>query len=352
MFAIGALVPWHIAVILTLIWPVLSLICITIFCPESPIWLLNKGKDDQAEQALMRLRGDEEIVKTELKRLKLALLEVELAMKDNGEKISGFQEILEVLKDKAFVKPFGILSFLYVFTVNWGGTPSLSFYMIFLLQKSNFHYDSYIMGASLSIFRSIVLILSFGFTSKMRRRPLFLVCGVFHLIGMGGLGIYNILNENERLEEMFSFAQWIPIISILLIYSFSTVGYVSMVFMLTPELFPSYARAIGCGLVGVFDNLSLSLSVKMIPTFLDSIGVGGMFLMYTLFTLVALVFSYFVLPETYGLSLEDIEKMWRGSQKSEAKTLQVQTKGVKNSLNGLRSNSILSIYETSNQYTR
>ena len=125
-----------------------------------------------------------------------------------------------------------------------------------------------------------------------------------------------------------------------------------MVFMLTPELFPSYARAIGCGLVGVFDNLSLSLSVKMIPTFLDSIGVGGMFLMYTLFTLVALVFSYFLLPETYGLSLEDIEKMWRGSQKSEAKTLQLPTKGVKNSLNGLRSNSILSIYETSNQYTR
>ena len=186
----------------------------------------------------------------------------------------------------------------------------------------------------------------------MRRRPLFLVCGAFHLIGMGGLGIYNILNENERLEQMFSFAQWIPIISILLIYSFSTVGYVSMVFMLTPELFPSYARAIGCGLVGVFDNLSLSLSVKMIPTFLDSIGVGGMFLMYTLFTLVALVFSYFLLPETYGLSLEDIEKMWRGSQKSESETLQLQTKGVKNSLNGLRSNSILSIYETSNQYTR
>ena len=100
----------------------------------------------------------------------------------------------------------------------------------------------------------------------MSRRPLFFVTGVFHLIGMGGIGIYNLLNENGRLEEMFSFAQWIPIISILLIYSFSTVGYVSMVFMLTPELFPSYARAIGCGLVGVFDNLSLSLSVKMIPT--------------------------------------------------------------------------------------
>ena len=352
MFAIGALVPWHIAVILTLIWPVLSLICIATFCPESPIWLLNKGRDEQAEQALMRLRGDERIVKAELKRLKSALMEMEMAMKDHGEQMSGVKEVLELLTDKAFVKPFCILLFLYVFTVNWGGSPSLSFYMIILLKKSNFHYDSYIMGAGLSIFRSIIIILSSGFTSKMRRRPLFFVTGVFHLIGMGGIGIYNLLNENGRLEEMFSFAQWIPIISILLIYSFSTVGYVSMVFMLTPELFPSYARAIGCGLVGVFDNLSLSLSVKMIPTFLDSIDVGGMFLMYALFTVVALVFAYFVLPETYGLSLEDIEKMWRGSQKSDASILELQTESRKSSLNKLRSNSVLSLYETSNQYTR
>ena len=102
MFAIGALVPWHIAVILTLIWPVLSLICIATFCPESPIWLLNKGRDEQAEQALMRLRGDERIVKAELKRLKSALMEMEMAMKDHGEQMSGVQEVIELLTDKAF----------------------------------------------------------------------------------------------------------------------------------------------------------------------------------------------------------------------------------------------------------
>ena len=99
-------------------------------------------------------------------------------------------------------------------------------------------------------------------------------------------------------------------------------------------------------------SLVLSTPLSTIIIFLDSIDVGGMFLMYALFTVVALVFAYFVLPETYGLSLEDIEKMWRGSQKSDASVLELQTESRKSSLNKLRSNSVLSLYETSNQYTR
>lgn len=353
MFVIGALVPWHFAVIITLVWPILSFICIICFCPESPVWLLNKGKDELAEKSLMILRGDETIVRNELKRLKAAMAEMEIAMRDEGDRASGIRETFEMFKDKAILKPIAILLFLYIFTVNWGGTPSLSFYMIILLQKSNFHYDSYIMGAGLSVFRSLLIILSSGFTSKMRRRPLFLICGLFHLIGMAAISIYNFVNKDGRLEEKFSFAQWIPIIAIMLIYSFSTIGYVSMVFILTPELLPSHARAIGCGLVGFFDNLSLSLSVKMIPTFIDNIDVSGTFALYSINTVVALIFSYFFLPETYGLSLEDIERIFRGSQKSDASHLELQqTETRKNSFNKLRSNSILSLYETSSQYAR
>ena len=82
MNVLGALVPWHIAVSLTVIWPLLSLICIIVFCPESPIWLLNKGKDDRAEKSLMMLRGDKEIVQNEMKKLKTGLLEMEIAIKE------------------------------------------------------------------------------------------------------------------------------------------------------------------------------------------------------------------------------------------------------------------------------
>ena len=324
MFVIGALIPWNFAVLLTLIWPTFSLICITCFCPESPVWLLNKGKEELAEKSLLSLRGDEAIVSNELKRIKFAIMQKEIEKKDNLDQASGMKKVIETFKDKAILRPIGILIFLCIFTVNWGGTPSLSFYMIILLQKSNFQYDSYIMGAGIAIFRSILIILSSGFTSKMRRRPLFLICGVVHLIAMATISIYNFLNHDGRLNEESSIVQWIPIVAIMLIYSVSTIGYVFMVYILTPELLPSHARAIGCGLVGIFDNISLSLSVKMFPTFIDSIDVSGTFGLYAINTVVALIFSYFFLPETYGLSLEDIERKLKGSEKSDASHLELQ----------------------------
>ena len=100
MFVIGALLPWQISVKLTLIWPILSFNCIMWFCPESPIWLLNKGKDELAEESLRTLRGDETIVRNELKRLKAALIAMEIAMKDEGDSASGIRELFSLFKDK------------------------------------------------------------------------------------------------------------------------------------------------------------------------------------------------------------------------------------------------------------
>ena len=78
MLVVGALVKWYIAIGILTIWPLLSFMSVAIFCPESPIWLLTKGKDNQAEKSLMVLRGEETVVKNELKRIKAGLSEMEI----------------------------------------------------------------------------------------------------------------------------------------------------------------------------------------------------------------------------------------------------------------------------------
>ena len=51
--------------------------------------------------------------------------------------------------------------------------------------------------------------------------------------------------------------------------------------------------------------------VKSVPTMFYALGVHGTFLMCTLFTIGLLIFSFFYMPETSGLTLEEIEDMYR-----------------------------------------
>ena len=43
-------------------------------------------------------------------------------------------------------------------------------------------------------------------------------------------------------------------------------GYGPIVFLLQGELLPSDLRSLGSGLLGVFDNISLFIAVKTVPT--------------------------------------------------------------------------------------
>ena len=81
--------------------------------------------------------------------------------------------------------------------------------------------------------------------------------------------------------------------------------------MLSGELLPSDMRSLGCGLLGVLDNISLFVSVKAVPSLVSSLGMHGAFALYSSFCLMNIIVSFFVMPETKGLSLEEIEDSYK-----------------------------------------
>ena len=80
---------------------------------------------------------------------------------------------------------------------------------------------------------------------------------------------------------------------------------------------PAHARSLGSGLLGIFDNLSMFISTKMVPTWFELLGIHGTFLMYASVVLGVGLLSFFFMPETGEMSLEEIENMYRGNKKTQ-----------------------------------
>ena len=72
MYTIGSLSHWRTLALMSSGFPILVL-CYMFFLPESPVWLLNKGKVRQALNAMTWLKNDDEEAEDEIYRLQRAM---------------------------------------------------------------------------------------------------------------------------------------------------------------------------------------------------------------------------------------------------------------------------------------
>ena len=83
------------------------------------------------------------------------------------------------------------------------------------------------------------------------------------------------------------------------------------------ELLPARARSFGSGLLGFLDNLVLFFVTKSVPAMFEALGVHGTFLLSACCASFMLIVSFFCMPETSGMSLEEIEDMYRPKDKKQ-----------------------------------
>ena len=123
---LGASLPWRYAIGSGLIIPISSFI-ILFFCPETPPWLISKGRLEEAKLSLEKLRGANhtQIIDAEIFRISTNLK----IMKKEGQDESAMR-YLNLLTDSKFLKPFGILLFVFCIGLKWTGLVAIAFYIV------------------------------------------------------------------------------------------------------------------------------------------------------------------------------------------------------------------------------
>jgi len=321
---LGALFPWRTILYLGCTPPILSFSLLAFF-KETPTWFLKKGREDEAYNALFFYRGNEFIVREELERIKENLRRIEKQNEANGSStIQQLKNKFSRMSESSFLKPF-LLILLMLNGLEFGGFPALAFYMHSILEALDSPINPFWMAVILSAYRTIIVFAMSFLLVKIPRRSMYLVSASLVAVALMVQAAFAWFPTNIWATDIQHITRWVPLLAIILQYTGFGLGFGSIVYMLQGELLPSDMRSFGCGLLGFLDNICLFVSVKLVPLLISGIGVGGMNFFYCCFVLFVATVCFFAMPETKGLSLEDIEDYYT-SMKHEQDLKKIQHK--------------------------
>ena len=258
--------------------------------PETPRWLAGHGRVADAEAALHRLRGPDVDVSAELSALRADLQREQRSQLRGELKRAGMRLPLIVGIGLAiFQQVTGINTVIYFAPTIFQGAG---------LSSAS---ASILATAGVGAVNVIMTLVAIRLIDRVGRRVLLLV-------GLAGMTVsLCVLAGGFLLGTQSGAVGWITTASIAAYVGFFAVGLGPVFWLLISEIFPLAVRARGMSFATIA-NWGFNLLVAL--TFLsliDLLGRTGTFLLYAALTVAAFVFSYRLVPETTGRSLEQIE---------------------------------------------
>lgn len=293
--------------------------------PESPSWLVSKGKFEEAKKAFAWVRGHGEEQQEELEAMISAQKE-EMKLAEQRRKdtkftwkglarssIDALKEVLRIFKKKEFYKPaITAISMLIIF--EFGGAHMVPAYgnliLQALLEKARAE-DVAWQFTIIDLLRTVCAFLAIFLLKYFRRRTILFTSGICTVLSLTSVSVFVYMRQ----AGWFAPSQVLEMVpmSLMVIYTVSfCLGLVPLNWVICGEIFPLAYRSLGSTLSTSFLTPSFVVSMKTAPHLYSSIGVQGAFLVYSATLTVCLVIMYILLPETKDRTLQDIEDSFKG----------------------------------------
>ncbi|XP_058818192.1 facilitated trehalose transporter Tret1-2 homolog [Topomyia yanbarensis] len=269
--------------------------------PESPAWLMSKERDQEAERSLKKIRGFGSCGKV------VPEIEHELArLRDNVEaqKLAGKERFIDMIRQPQVYKPLGVIIGFFGFQ-QFSGIFVVVVYAAKVSSEANVSIDPFLCTVLIGVTRVIATILVAYILDTLGRKPPSIFSGVGMTVCMFGIAacIYNPLHESMR---------WVPTFLIMAYIFTSTLGFLTMPFSMLAELFPQKIRGPASGVTVFFTYVMSFVIIKLYPTMVANMGSANTFIFYGVISLIGVLYVCYVVPETKGKSLQEIEDYFRG----------------------------------------
>ncbi len=258
--------------------------------PDSPRWLMMRGRKQEAVDVLRRLRGgDEEVVTREV-----GDIEEQLKTPQLGWHL--FQQ------NRNFRRSVG-LGVLLQLMQQFTGMNVVMYYAPRIFANMGYDTQSQLwFTAAVGLTNVLATFIAIGLVDKLGRKPILYTGFLVMAIGLGIVGTMMHLGIASQAEQMFTVAMLLVFI----------VGFAMsagpLVWTLCSEVQPLKGRDFGIG-ASTFTNWVANMIVgATFLSLLNGIGNAATFWLYAALNLFFIGLTFWLVPETRGVTLEQIER--------------------------------------------
>jgi sugar porter (SP) family MFS transporter len=273
------------------------------FLPETPRWLLRLGREEEAREVLVSSHGTNDV--------DAELASIREVVRLDTDRQSRWRDLAA-----PWVRPMLIVALLLAVGQQFSGVNAINAYFPTMLVSLGFTTSAallsgVVLGVTKLLFTGWVVFV----VDRWGRKPLLLIGNVIMAITLLLTGVV-VLNVHDK----GTLGALTLILLILYLVGYE-LGWGAVVWIMMAEVFPLKARAAGMGVSAVVLWASTGIITAIFPIMSDpkALGLGHSMWVFAGINVVLFVLTRWLVPETKGRSLEQIELDLRGRTHTQAK---------------------------------
>lgn len=270
--------------------PALLFFTIIFFIPESPRWLILKGREERGLNVLQRIYNSAEEAMNQMNETKSVVSETK----------SEWALLLQpgILKAVIIGVAIAILG-------QFMGVNAVLYYGPSIFEKAGLSGgDSLFYQVLVGLVNTLTTVLALAIIDRVGRKKLVYYGVSGMVLSLLLIGIYFLWEESLELSSLF-------LLVCFLSYVFCcAVSICAVVFVLLSSFYPTKVRGLAMSIAGFSLWIGTYLIGQLTPWMLQNLTPAGTFFLFAAMCVPYMLIVWKLVPETTGKSLEEIERYW------------------------------------------